>query len=80
MESITDLPSSGLFTVIFWGLNLGFCLATQGHSETFPDHTLALSWLYVSGHCHAERLLFYFIFFLPLYEVVCTLEQGLICI
>ena len=55
MEGVCELLSSGLCTDVLWGLSLGFGWATQGQSETCPKATLALSWLYALGHCHAER-------------------------
>lgn len=39
-----------------WSQSLEFGRATQGHSETWPKATPALTWLYSSGCHHAERL------------------------
>ena len=49
MGSVYELPSSGLSADAIWGLTLGFGWATQGHSETCPEATPALSWLYAHG-------------------------------
>lgn len=38
---------------MFYSSCLGFSWATQGQSET--EATPVLTWLYASGHCHAER-------------------------
>lgn len=48
--------SSGLCTDALWDFSLQFCWATQRHSDTWPEVTLDLSWLYTLAHGHAERL------------------------
>lgn len=43
-----------IFSSLFTDVLLDFGYATQEHSETCPEATPALSWLYTSGH--AEML------------------------
>ena len=53
MGRVCELPTSGLFTDVLWGLSPSFGWATQGQSETCSKATPALSCF--QSNCCAER-------------------------
>lgn len=55
MGSLCEGPSSGLSTDELWGLSLDFGWASQEQSETGPEATPLLFWLFASGHYPAGR-------------------------